>query len=76
MFTNHRLCKLLCAILRMGAWMGTPMRPEEIDSLMRTTGQIPVQCTGPENCDGPEDIMPHGGAVNARRPMTLEDALL
>lgn len=42
MSRKHKLRKLLlCAVLEMGALMGAPMRPEEIDNLMRIVRQDP-----------------------------------
>jgi len=71
MSTNYRLRKLLlCTVLEIGALMGVPMRPEEIDRLMRTSGQITVST----DCDGSDGLIPNSDAVSTRCPVQPEDA--
>jgi hypothetical protein len=42
---------LVCAVLEFGAMIGLPMRPEEIEALMRTMNQPKVAHTLPEESE-------------------------
>jgi len=42
---------LVCAVLEFGAMIGLPMRPDEIESLMRTMSQPKVTHTLPDDCE-------------------------
>jgi hypothetical protein len=46
---KHRLRTLLCcSVLEMGALLGVPMRPEQIQELMHTLNQPTIAQTNPE----------------------------
>jgi hypothetical protein len=42
---------LVCAVLEFGAMIGLPMRPDEIEALMRTMNQPKVTHTLPDETD-------------------------
>jgi len=47
-----RLCKLVvCLALGLGALMGMPMRPDEIEELMRTMNESVIETTIPDESD-------------------------
>lgn len=64
MSTKYKLRKLLlCAALEMAAWMGAPMRPEEIERFLHSFGRVPVHGAAREGAGDPtapdDDAQPH-----------------
>ncbi len=45
---------LLCVALQMGVFAGVPMRPEEIEELLRSVNQPKIAHTIPETSDDDE----------------------
>ena len=47
-----RLCKMVvCVALGLGSLMGLPMRPDEIEELMRTMNESVIETTIPDESD-------------------------
>lgn len=46
---------LVCAVLEFGAMIGLPMRPPEIEALMRTMNQPTVTHTLPDESESGDD---------------------
>jgi hypothetical protein len=56
MFRNHRLRKvLLCLGLEVAALMGAPMRPDEIEDLLRNSRQARIDFSVCEDCEDSDD---------------------
>jgi hypothetical protein len=49
---------VLCLPLLLGAGIGMPMRPEEIEELMHSTNQQTIACTIPSESDTSDEILP------------------
>lgn len=49
---------LVCAMLEYAAFLGVPMRPEEIAKLMRTMNQPTIAHTTPDASESGDDVEP------------------
>jgi hypothetical protein len=60
---RHRLRTIACCgILQLGTLLGVPMRPEQVQDLMRTLNQPKLAQTDPDERGKGDDPLVSGGA--------------